>query len=56
MNDLRLEHFKIKLRENTHINLFALAEECGFSSKSSFNRYFKMQEGITPSEYRDSLS
>lgn len=57
LNGLRLDHFKKKLSDeaNTHINLFALAEECGFSSKSSFNRFFKLREGVTPSEYRDSI-
>lgn len=57
LNGLRLDFFKQQLRHtsNDHINLFALAEECGFSSKSSFNRFFKLREGMTPSEYRDSV-
>jgi AraC-like DNA-binding protein len=28
---------------------------CGFSTKSNFNRAFKKQEGITPSEYRNRI-
>jgi len=57
LNTLRLNKFKEALQDesNGHINLFALAEECGFSSKSSFNRFFKMKEGMTPSEYRDTI-
>ncbi|MGE0079365.1 MAG: helix-turn-helix domain-containing protein, partial [Bacteroidales bacterium] len=27
------------------------AYDCGFNSKSTFNRYFKSQMGVTPSEW-----
>jgi AraC-like DNA-binding protein len=54
LNELRLELFKQKLNDssNHHLNIDALAMECGFNSKSSFNRFFKLKEEITPSEYR----
>ncbi|GEM_PF-5262382 len=57
LNMMRLTRFKelIGQKENAHMNIYALAEECGFSSKSSFNRFFKLREGITPSEYKDQL-
>lgn len=29
----------------------SLAEDCGFNSKTSFNKYFKKQKGITPKEF-----
>jgi len=35
-----------------HLTLLAVAMECGFSSKASFNRVFKKQTGVTPSAYR----
>ncbi|MFC3197072.1 helix-turn-helix domain-containing protein [Parapedobacter deserti] len=34
------------------ITLDSLSYECGFNSKTSFNRYFKEYTGMTPSEYR----
>ena len=33
------------------ISLLAVAFECGFKTKASFNQYFKKIVGITPSEY-----
>ena len=49
LNGIRLAQFKAKFQDqtNAHINLDALTKDCGFSSKSSFNRFFKTQEGIT---------
>lgn len=54
LNDLRLEKLKelLKNEERKHINIDVLAQESGFNSKSSFNRFFKLKEGMTPSEYR----
>src|SRR5690606_35407387 len=34
------------------LTLDSLSYECGFNSKTSFNRYFKVYTGMTPSEYR----
>lgn len=57
LNDLRLERFKKLLSDsaNSHLNIDAIATECGFNSKSSFNRVFKQRMGMTPSEYRSKV-
>lgn len=34
------------------VTLDSFSYECGFNSKTSFNRYFKEYTGMTPSEYR----
>jgi AraC-like DNA-binding protein len=53
INTLRIEEFKkiAALPENEKYTLLTLAYECGFNSKSSFNRYFKKVNGLSPSEY-----
>ena len=53
VNDRRVEEFKrlLSTGESSRYTLTALASICGFSSRSSFFRYFKKAEGITPSEY-----
>lgn len=53
VNQYRIDEFKIRMEdpENKKYTILALAFECGFNSKSSFNRIFKNFEGITPSEY-----
>lgn len=53
VNSFRLAAFKkmIKDQKNEQFTLLALAYDCGFSSKSSFNRYFKKNTGQTPSEF-----
>ena len=57
INSYRIEAFKEKLRTGRHqeLTLLSLAFECGFDSKSTFNRSFKQQTGFTPSEYIKSL-
>lgn len=54
INQYRVAAFKRLVDEGKakEFTLLALALECGFSSKSSFNRIFKQQTGITPSAYK----
>jgi len=56
VNAFRVEEFKrlITLPENQQFTLMAVAYDCGFNSKSSFNRYFKKITGQTPSQYAKS--
>jgi AraC-like DNA-binding protein len=53
INSKRVMEFKrlLNLPEKSHFNMLGLALECGFNSKSSFNRNFKKFSGQTPSEY-----
>jgi AraC-like DNA-binding protein len=58
VNGYRVEEFKrlIAIPKNQHLTLLSLAFDCGFNSKSSFNRYFKKATGVTPSQYFTSLT
>ncbi len=58
VNTYRIDEFKemITLQRNRQFTLLSLALDCGFSSKTSFNRYFKKVTGQTPSEFADSLT
>jgi YesN/AraC family two-component response regulator len=53
VNNYRIEEFKncVKHEEVDRYTLDALAVKCGFSSRTSFFRYFKKVSGKTPSEY-----
>lgn len=53
INDHRVEEFKkiVGLPKNQKYTLLALALECGFNSKTTFNRNFKKSTGLSPSEY-----
>jgi AraC-like DNA-binding protein len=53
VNTYRVEELKrlIALQKNRQFTLLSLAHDCGFSSKTSFNRCFKKATGLTPSEY-----
>lgn len=53
VNSYRVKEFKkrIQLPEHQHYTLLALALDCGFNSKASFNRIFKKFTDQTPSEY-----
>jgi len=58
VNTYRIEEFKrlIAMQKNQQFTLLSLAYDCGFSSKSSFNRCFKKATGQTPSEYSTTLA
>ena len=57
INDYRVKEVKQKIRKQAHHRqtLLAIALDCGFNSKSSFNRVFKKNTGITPREFVKSL-
>lgn len=54
INRYRVDLCKEKLSSAGYdeYTLLAIALECGFNSKSSFNRIFKEQTGSTPGEYK----
>ena len=53
INTLRIEEFKrlLLMPENSKFTIMSLAADCGFNSKSSFNKNFKKVTGQSPSEY-----
>ncbi len=53
INSYRIKEFKQRAfsREYRNLTILAIALECGFNSKSAFNRIFKDATGITPSEF-----
>lgn len=52
MTRYRLEHAKRLMRENPKLLMEEVALDSGFSSSNFFGRVFKMQEGMTPSQWR----
>lgn len=55
INTYRIEEAQKCLVDSKFKNLtiLAIAYDCGFNSKSTFNRIFKQKTGFTPSEYRN---
>lgn len=53
INSKRIEMFKeiVESPESKKYTILSLAFDCGFNSKSSFNKYFKKETNLTPSEY-----
>lgn len=58
INQYRLTTFKkeIGLAKNKHLTIWGIASQCGFNSKTSFNRIFKKNTGLTPSQYQKSIT
>jgi AraC-like DNA-binding protein len=58
INSLRVEEFKrlAALPESRQFTIMSLAYDCGFNSKSSFNKNFKKATGLSPSEYLASIA
>jgi AraC-like DNA-binding protein len=53
INSWRIEEFLAlaSLPENKKYTFLSLAYDCGFNSKTTFNKYFKLHTGKTPSEF-----
>jgi two-component system response regulator YesN len=51
LNDVRLQH-AIALLENSHMKIAQIAAFVGIPNTSYFNRIFKSEFGVTPSDYR----
>ncbi|MDC0584191.1 helix-turn-helix domain-containing protein [Bacteroidales bacterium] len=53
VNEYRVKCFKqeVTKSKNKELKLVAIAEKCGFNSKSSFYRIFKKHTNLTPTEY-----
>lgn len=55
INHYRIEEVKKRLKNKSgQFTILAIALECGFNSKASFNRIFKQKIGYTPSEFMKS--
>jgi AraC-like DNA-binding protein len=52
VNEFRVEEFRnqIKMPQNKHLTLLAVAFDCGFNSKATFNRAVKKATGLSPKE------
>ena len=57
INGYRIEAVKRRLAKKDYekFTLFAIAQQCGFNSKTSFYRVFKNETGKTPSDYLKEL-
>ncbi|MCZ4694777.1 AraC family transcriptional regulator [Ancylomarina euxinus] len=57
INSFRVEDVKERLKDprSRDFTLIAIAEECGFNSKTSFYRTFKKFTDLTPSEYLEQI-
>lgn len=53
INHYRIEEFKTECLkpQNKEFTILAIAYNCGFNSKATFNRVFRNATGCTPSEY-----
>lgn len=54
INRYRIEEVKSKIDNPRfdNLSLLGIAFDCGFNTKSAFNRVFKKMTGVTPSEYK----
>lgn len=57
INGFRIAEVKRRLQdpEYAHMNILGIATDSGFNSKSVFNKVFRDQTGLTPSQYRAKL-
>lgn len=53
--EYRIAYAKKRLSEDMSITIETLAYECGFNSKTTLNKYFKVFTGFAPSQYRSGI-
>ncbi len=53
INEFRIEEAKLMMKnpENRHLTIEAISQMVGFNSKSTFNTFFKVHTGLTPSQF-----
>lgn len=58
INEFRVKEVKEKLSDPAyqHYSILGIALECGFNSKTSFNRIFKEETGLTPTAYLKNIA
>ena len=54
LNTLRVNDAKNRLMTEHETSILGIALMCGFNSKAAFNRAFKTETGMTPSNFRES--
>ncbi|MBQ9672929.1 MAG: AraC family transcriptional regulator [Prevotella sp.] len=55
LNQKRMRRADLLMREHPNYSIEAIMQDCGYQSKTTFNRIFKDFYGTTPSEYRRTL-
>lgn len=55
LNNLRIEHAILLLKENPNHTIHATATDSGFNNMSTFYSLFKKRMGMTPSKYKSAL-
>ena len=55
INQYRVEEVKSRIKDPkfNYLSILGIAFECGFNTKSTFNRVFKKMTGLTPKEFRE---
>jgi len=56
INDYRVSYVQKMLAQEQTAKILDLAMTAGFSSKSTFNAVFKQTTGLSPTQYRQTLS
>lgn len=58
INEYRVNEVIMRFADpaNNNFTILAIAYDSGFNSKTTFNSIFKLQTGMTPSEYREKVT
>lgn len=55
INHLRIEEAKLLMGQTPKRSLSEIAERIGFTDLAHFSKQFKLQEGVSPSEWRKNM-